>query len=34
MSENHEALRWFGSRGPGAVEDVLSRAYGGERTPY
>ncbi|MHA6510963.1 class I SAM-dependent methyltransferase [Tessaracoccus sp. Z1128] len=34
MSENHEALRWFGTRGPGAIEDVLSRAYGGNHTPY
>ena len=29
-----DVLRWFGSHKPGAVEDVLSRSYGGERTPY
>ena len=29
-----DVLRWFGNRAPGAVEEVLSRAYGGERTPY
>lgn len=34
MSESHDGLRWFGTGGPGAVEEVLSRAYGGDRTPY
>ena len=34
MSESHEELRWLGTSGPGAMEDVLSRAYGGDRTPY
>lgn len=29
-----DLLRWFGSRDAGAVEEVLSRSYGGERTPY
>lgn len=28
------ALKWFGSRRPGAMEDVLSRSLGGDRTPY
>ena len=27
-------LRWFGSRQPGAMEEVLSRSFGGTRTPY
>lgn len=27
-------LRWFGNRQPGAMEEVLSRCYGGQRTPY
>lgn len=27
-------LRWFGSRFPGAMEEVLSRSFGGTRTPY
>lgn len=26
--------RWRGQRVPGAIEDVLSRAYGGDHTPY
>ena len=29
-----DLMRWFGNRHPGAVEAVLSRAYGGERSPY
>lgn len=27
-------LRWFMSRRPGAVESVLSRSFGGAKTPY
>lgn len=34
MSDVDGVLKWFGSRRAGALEDVLSRAYGGERTPY
>lgn len=34
MSDVDGVLKWFGSRRAGALEDVLARAYGGERTPY
>lgn len=34
MADFDQLLRWFGSKHPGAVEAVLSRAYGGDRTPY
>lgn len=27
-------LKWFGNRQPGAMEEVLSRCFGGDRTPY
>lgn len=34
MSEADGILKWFGSREPGALEEVLSRSYGGDHTPY
>lgn len=34
MSDVDGVLKWFGGRQPGAMEKVLSRAYGGDRTPY
>ncbi|GAA4889651.1 class I SAM-dependent methyltransferase [Tessaracoccus lubricantis] len=34
MNDIDGVLRWFGSRKPGAMEEVLSRSYGGDRTPY
>ncbi len=34
MSEFGAGLRWYGSVRPGAVDQVLERAMGGEHTPY
>lgn len=34
MSESAAGLRWYGAHRPGAVEEVLERALGGEHTPY
>lgn len=34
MSEFSAGLRWYGSVRPGAVDQVLERAMGGEHTPY
>lgn len=34
MTDVGDSLRWFGTRHPGAMEEVLARSFGGHRTPY